>query len=46
MAEDDDDDGDDELPYVDHNPLNEGAVGKTQGLSQKQIHSYQGLFLV
>ena len=30
IDDDDDDDDDGELPYVDHVPLNEGAVGKTR----------------
>ena len=33
---DDDDDGG-ELPYVDHVPLNEGAVGKTNGSDEPDL---------
>ena len=37
MADDDEDDGG-KLPPVDHDPLNEGAVGKKQGRSPSFLH--------
>ena len=38
--DDDDDDDGDELPYVDHGPLNEGAVGKTGQKSSTLVVSF------